>query len=510
MTQPGEWRPRGGVDAPVDDPSGDLLDVDEEARGLARYIEEKVTRLPFTLGIFGEWGEGKTTLVRLLRYHLSRPEGGPEREVDFVNFSAWPYNTSEKLWRALIIEIARTLYGPRADARGGGEGGEGARPRKGLRGGALGAVSDFLAGEVVLRERAPSRYETFLRRLDRADYGAVARRGGEEQADEGATMAAFVKGAVTALSTVSPLAAGLRAFFGFEAKDDIAKIVRQNNEAEREGIEALANFRQIFEDMIEGRPEARKSAGPVYVFIDDLDRAQPGVALDIMESVSVALGGVECVFIVAVDKRLIDEGLRLRYPKLFADDKGAGLSGKGGQYLEKIIQFRTRVPPRRPEQVQGLIAAEYPEWAAVGDIIRLVAGTNPRRVKQYCERLSFQQMTGRGLFALSRDAAAPPAAASRAPDAAAPPPEVKRADLARLLNKLGDETLRQLSLNRGHRFGADGGSFTDKVEALVLSQSDEGIRSLVGELRSTHPRLLEELERPPQGSDEREDEATLS
>lgn len=506
MTQPRGWQPRGGVDAPVDDPSGDLLDVDEEARGLARYIEEKVTRLPFTLGIFGEWGEGKTTLVRLLRYHLSHPEGGPEREVDFVNFSAWPYNTSEKLWRALIIEIARTLYGPR-----GGEGGEAPR-RKGSGGGALGAVSDFLAGEVVLRERAPSRYETFLRRLDRADYGNVARRGGEVQVDEGATMAAFVKGAVTALSTVSPLAAGVRAFFGFEARDDIAKIVRQNNEAEREGIEALANFRQIFEDMIDGRPEARKSAGPVYVFIDDLDRAQPDVALDIMESVSVALGGVECVFIVAVDKRLIDEGLRLRYPKLFADDRGDGLSGKGGQYLEKIIQFRTRVPPRRPEQVQGLIAAEYPEWAAVGDIVRLVAGTNPRRVKQYCERLSFQQMTGRGLFALSRNAAEPGGAAPQnAAAAAAADGDIKRADLAAALRGLDPHTVRVMALNLGHRFdGLGGATDGDKVESLVLALSDAALHTLAAEIRNSYPHLLsKEPGGPARANDEREDEETL-
>jgi hypothetical protein len=27
-----------------------------------------------------------------------------------VTFSAWPYTTSEKLWRALILEIARVLY----------------------------------------------------------------------------------------------------------------------------------------------------------------------------------------------------------------------------------------------------------------------------------------------------------------------------------------------------------------------------------------------------------------
>lgn len=516
MTSQGNRGPHARLDAPIEDPSGDLLDIDEEALGLARYIRDKIKKLPFTLGVFGEWGEGKTTLVRLLQYHLSHPDGpdAPPREVDFVNFSAWPYSTSEKLWRALVIEIARTLYGPR----------EGPAPRteKGAPrahgAGIFGAVAGLLSGEVVLRDREPDQYETYLRRLDRADYGNVGSRSAEVRVDEGAAMSAFVKGIVTALGTVSPLASGLRAFLGFDAKDDLAKIVRQNNEAERESIEALANFRKIFKEMIDGRPEGRREAGPVYVFIDDLDRAQPDVALDIMESISVALGDVECVFILAVDERLIAEGLRLRYPKLFEKEEEDGFSVKGAEYLEKIIQFRTRVPPRRPEQVQGLIAAEYPEWAAVGDIIRLVAGTNPRRVKQYCERLGFQEMTGKGLFELGRRAAEqqqPPPAQQPppepkqppqpSPEEAAPPTtsqpaparrELRISDLVAALDRLPPNEVRKLALDLGERFdGLPGESFAKQIESLVLNVNARGdFGKLVGEVRAARPDLLKDFD----------------
>jgi hypothetical protein len=484
-----------GFDVPVEDPAGDLLDMDGEARGLVRYVAEKSKKLPFTLGILGKWGEGKTTLVRLLRYHLSHPEGpGSGRRLDFVEFSAWPYNTSEKLWRALIVKIARTLYGQEEDAE------EVARPGEGAGPGLFGSVADFLSAEVVLRKQETD-YEKFLRRLDRADYGSLDKRTPEVQLDEGATTGALVSGAVAALGTASPIFTALFGLFGIEPRIDAQKLIRHANEVKRENIEALDHFRAVFKQMIAERPEEKRRAGPVYVFVDDLDRAQPDVALDIIESISIALYDVDCVFILAVDERLIAEGLRLRYPKLFAD--------KGAEYLEKIIHFRTRVPPRRGEQVQRLIAGEYPEWAAVGDLVMAVAGTNPRRVKQYCERLNFQSLTGKGLFAPAArppeeeempqqpdGETPPPTDVEQGVDAGPPPPDttapkvIRPATLGRALRKLSRDEVSEIALNLGHPLGSlTGENLEEKIDSLVSIFSDN-LDRLVEEIRSTHPELL--------------------
>src|SRR5215510_15052226 len=63
---------RSGLDEPLKDPSGDLLDMNDHALALAKYIRAQEKELPFTVGIFGEWGEGKTTMVRFLEYHLTK------------------------------------------------------------------------------------------------------------------------------------------------------------------------------------------------------------------------------------------------------------------------------------------------------------------------------------------------------------------------------------------------------------------------------------------------------
>ncbi len=80
--------------------------MNQHARALADFIRQhEALKSSFTIGIFGEWGEGKTTLVHFMKGHLEQGAG----RVKFVEFSAWPYTTSEKLWRALILKIAKDV-----------------------------------------------------------------------------------------------------------------------------------------------------------------------------------------------------------------------------------------------------------------------------------------------------------------------------------------------------------------------------------------------------------------
>ena len=110
LPEPDESNERSGLDEPLTDPSGDLLDMNEHSLALAKYIHAQEKELPFTVGIFGEWGEGKTTMVRFLEHHLSEIKKSESRELKFVTFSAWPFTTSEKLWRGLILKITRAMF----------------------------------------------------------------------------------------------------------------------------------------------------------------------------------------------------------------------------------------------------------------------------------------------------------------------------------------------------------------------------------------------------------------
>ncbi|MBC7226944.1 MAG: hypothetical protein H5T61_06895 [Thermoflexales bacterium] len=85
---------------------------DVDALGFADYrpaLVEVITRgeTPLTIGIFGSWGTGKTSLLRMLRKDLQRRTTPHFRTVWFT---AWKYERTEALWRAFILRVLDALY----------------------------------------------------------------------------------------------------------------------------------------------------------------------------------------------------------------------------------------------------------------------------------------------------------------------------------------------------------------------------------------------------------------
>ena len=152
------------IDEPLVEPEGDLLDMDQHAQALASYIKQD-RKLPFTVGIFGEWGEGKTTMVNFVKRHLTPPRPlpaeGPPAPLNFVTFSAWPYTTSEKLWRALILAIAKCLYhvDPQEEEK------EESATRKpepnSARTDLIGKLSGFLHGDLFRKKEPPPQLSAY-------------------------------------------------------------------------------------------------------------------------------------------------------------------------------------------------------------------------------------------------------------------------------------------------------------------------------------------------------------
>ena len=83
-------------DQPADE---DRLDFGPYAQTLADVVADPDTDTPLTIGVFGGWGRGKTSLMRMVRRRL---EATAESEfpVRTVWFNAWLYNREEALWRA--------------------------------------------------------------------------------------------------------------------------------------------------------------------------------------------------------------------------------------------------------------------------------------------------------------------------------------------------------------------------------------------------------------------------
>jgi GrpB-like predicted nucleotidyltransferase (UPF0157 family) len=91
----------------------DHLGVQPYVSMLATVIAAKDTPLPLSIGLFGEWGAGKSFFMGMLRGQVKELEGTPGqcRKIAQVGFNAWHY-ADANLWASLGDEIFRQLAEP--------------------------------------------------------------------------------------------------------------------------------------------------------------------------------------------------------------------------------------------------------------------------------------------------------------------------------------------------------------------------------------------------------------
>ena len=111
----------GGISPDSVDPtkgiplSEDRLGVSTYVSMMASVIADVDTPMPLSIGIFGEWGSGKSYFMGLLRHRIRELEATPGSSycthISQISFNAWHYADSN-LWASLGDEIFRQLVGP--------------------------------------------------------------------------------------------------------------------------------------------------------------------------------------------------------------------------------------------------------------------------------------------------------------------------------------------------------------------------------------------------------------
>ncbi len=87
-----------------DNPSDiDRLGYDPYVAALSRILKDSKLQTPYTVGIYGRWGTGKSTFMHLLSKSL--------QEDDFlcIPFQPWQFDGKEEVWKSLIMTVVRRL-----------------------------------------------------------------------------------------------------------------------------------------------------------------------------------------------------------------------------------------------------------------------------------------------------------------------------------------------------------------------------------------------------------------
>lgn len=81
----------------------DRLNFEDFAPALHDILRDAQT--PLTVGVFGPWGSGKTSLMRMLRNKLDAPRNP---KVRTVWFTAWKYDYGFRVVSAFSVPIDHT------------------------------------------------------------------------------------------------------------------------------------------------------------------------------------------------------------------------------------------------------------------------------------------------------------------------------------------------------------------------------------------------------------------
>lgn len=262
--------------------------------------------LPLTVGLLGDWGSGKSSLMAITRRELEafRRGGAPMSPYLCVSFSPWQYEDYDDVKVALMTTILDAI-----DAR--------------------------------LADNAPAQKKqvSVLRRCARG-FGRWGRRVGRGGLAVAPTAAQLIAQGLD--PTIDPgvlevikASANVTASEGAKLLQDPTPTDSAPASRDTEPITDSGQFRGEFEALVQGLADV----DAIVVFIDDLDRCLPETVVDTFEAIRLFVNTSKTAYVIAANQAVVESAIDSRYPELVRD--GVGL---GANYLEKMLQLKVTIP----------------------------------------------------------------------------------------------------------------------------------------------------------------------
>lgn len=233
----------------------------------------------------------------------------------------------------------------------------------------------------------------------------VAQIGKNAKSDNSKKTAVFtrflIKTAVRTLTNTAGSFVGIK-----DAGDDALKSFREEYEKRDDfGDSDIAELKKsvgkLIDDVLSDVGRDKK----FLFFIDDLDRIDPPVAVNVLEILKNVFDLENCIFILAIDYDVVIKGLKPKYGELTSKNEREFRS-----FFDKIIQLPFSMPVKAykigeflVEALQGIgyldLKGNNPESLKLRDEITMIAqtsvGTNPRALKRLTNTLSLIQIIAR-------------------------------------------------------------------------------------------------------------------
>ncbi|SEB02381.1 Predicted P-loop ATPase, KAP-like [Flavobacterium gillisiae] len=298
--------------------SEDLLGFKVHADLLIDVINDE-TILPITIGVFGDWGSGKSSILQIIKNEFENEE---YEDSLCIYFNGWTFEGYDDAKAALLNSILKELE-----------------------------ENKKLSSEV--KQLVKGKAEKLWKSINWMRGAGLVMKNIALPA-----VSAYFSGGLSLI----PYASQKLIEFGIDSKEKLigklqsAEGVDFFNSLQIAGKEtvdktnAVADFRNDFEDLLESTNFKK-----LVVIIDDLDRCTPDRIIENLEAVKLFLNVPKTAFLIGADPRIVRHAIELKYKtdniSYNSDDKIKN-DRIVSDYLEKLIQIPYNLPKLSDNEVE--------------------------------------------------------------------------------------------------------------------------------------------------------------
>lgn len=331
----------------------DLLGFGIHAELIKNIVTDK-SMLPISIGLFGDWGSGKSSVMKMLNNSLQEKE-----KVVTITFNGWVFEGYDDAKSALIETI--------------------------------------LKGIIKEKKIIPEGVDAAKKLLKKVDW---LRLGKLAVTNVGIPIAkAYATGGLSLIGdglskfadlfdNPTELAEKLKGEEGKKLQSELKGIIKSSNETKNKTPQVVREFRKEFEETIE-----KCKIDSLVILVDDLDRCTPDRIIDNLEAIKLFLNVKKTAFIIGADRRIVRHAIQHRYKANDIRDSEIGdYESLVTDYLEKLIQVPYILPKLSETEVETYLTLLFCQRDLKGDFENIIKEFIAFRNKDRHSTFGFQQI----------------------------------------------------------------------------------------------------------------------
>lgn len=295
----------------------DFLGFDVHANLIKELIKDE-KMLPLTIGLFGDWGSGKSSILEVLKREIEK-----EPKTACLYFNGWVFEGYDDAKAALLETILKEFEDEKKF---------GAEIKDDIKK-LFKSVNWMRAIGLGMKNIA-------------LPVAAAYITGGLSLIPQ------LVNGLKDAAKNPDELVAKIK---GHDTEGFLKQFVKEFEDNDK--FDVVRKFRDDFEELLK-----KSKIDKLIIIIDDLDRCLPDRIIDNLEAIKLFLNVKNTAFVIGADPRIVRHAIEYRYKDKIIDTNAENTNDRiVNDYLEKLIQIPYSLPKLSDSEVETYITLLFCE-----------------------------------------------------------------------------------------------------------------------------------------------------